>query len=126
MSAPDRPTVLVIDDDAAIRDVISRQLRSAGYVVQETTDGKKALESLRGGGIDLVLVDVYMPNMDGFEFLVRSRGIGIPVITMSGGGSLGRETVAEIASQFGATKTIEKPFTRQEILDAVSAALHRA
>ena len=123
MKARAGATILVVDDSAEVRAIITRHLVSAGYVVQEARSARQALNAIRDGAIDLVTMDVYMPDMDGFEFLVQSRGTGIPVVALSGGGSLDPKSILDIAALLGAAQTLQKPFTGHELLDAVRAAL---
>ena len=65
--------ILVVDDDRTTRELIRLQLRAAGYVVDVAGDGKAALAKIRGKSPDLVLLDVWMPGMDGLEMLARLR-----------------------------------------------------
>lgn len=65
--------ILVIDDNDANLDLITYLLRALGYLVEAETDGKSGLENALRGGYDLVLSDILMPNMDGFEFARRFR-----------------------------------------------------
>jgi DNA-binding response OmpR family regulator len=67
------PRILVVDDDRSTREMIRLQLRSAGFVVETAGDGAAALERLRRKSFDLVLLDVWMPGMDGLEMLARLR-----------------------------------------------------
>lgn len=80
-------TILIADDDVTVRRTIAQHLVRSGYVVREASTGKEALDVLRGGGVDLVITDVYMPDMDGIEFISRaSQEVGAPkVIVISGG-----------------------------------------
>jgi len=119
------PTILIADDDVAVRRTITQHLVRGGYGVRETSTGKEALDVIRGGGVDLVIADVYMPDMDGIEFISRaSQEVGAPkVIVMSGGGHRDKETVLAMASRLGAAQTLEKPFSRDQLLEAVRAQL---
>ena len=85
--AGDLETILVVDDDEANRDVLGRRLQRLGYGVIEARDGVEALERMADGGIDLVLLDVMMPRLDGFAVLERHHDDpairDIPVIMIS-------------------------------------------
>ena len=91
VAEPPRPgrleTVLVVDDDEANRDVLGRRLQRLGYGVIDACDGVEALERMTAGGIDVVLLDVMMPRLDGFAVLERHRTDAairdIPVIMIS-------------------------------------------
>lgn len=65
------PRVLVVDDDENVRHLLRLRLQHAGFEVGEAADGMVALDAVRGGGWDLVVLDLVMPNMTGFEFLKR-------------------------------------------------------
>jgi CheY-like chemotaxis protein len=85
------PTVLVVDDDTAIRFAVRMFLDSSGFTVIEASDGVQALRQLADRPADLVLVDLFMPEMDGFE-LIRTLRCGHPemkIIAMSGGNRSG-------------------------------------
>lgn len=118
-------TILIADDEVSTRSMIARHLVRAGYVVREASTGKEALDAIRGGGVDLVITDVYMPDIDGIEFISRvSQEAAAPrVIVMSGGGYVEKETVLEIATRLGAARTLEKPFTQEQLLDVVRTEL---
>ena len=68
----DRP-VLVVDDDVAVRELVRRMLEQEGYTVVEAENGRAALERLRDGAPGVILLDLMMPEMDGFEFLTELR-----------------------------------------------------
>jgi CheY-like chemotaxis protein len=112
----------VVDDDAQVRNVCRTALEESGYSVREATNGKEALTALDAAVIDLVALDLSMPDMDGFEFLrvVRIRVPKPKVIVMSGfmGG-----TMLPTAKLFGAFATLAKPFSPESLLSVVSEAL---
>jgi CheY-like chemotaxis protein len=78
--------VLLVDDDPLFRKFALRYLVAAGYVVRVAVDGLDAIRKLRGGPLDLIISDLNMPSMSGFEFIdvVRKRFPQIPVIVISG------------------------------------------
>jgi len=79
-------SVLIVDDSAAVRAIVGGLLRDAGYVVQEAEDGASALRLIEGGGFDVVISDLRMPEVDGFEVLeaVKSRALGPEVVILTG------------------------------------------
>jgi CheY-like chemotaxis protein len=84
--------VLVVDDEQSLRRLLRLYLEKEGYTVLEADDGLDALSLLRRGGIDLALVDVMLPELDGFELLRRIRsesGVPIALITARRGGTPG-------------------------------------
>lgn len=119
------PKILVADDDDDLRRMVLRFLDRGGYEVSEVKSGRDALAAALTQQFDLVITDVYMPNMDGIEFITRvGQGPNPPrVIVMSGGGHADQATVLDIAGRLGAVSTLSKPFTQAELLAAVKAAL---
>ncbi len=119
------PRVMVIDDDADVRMSLRRILERDGHKVLEEPDGKSALRHFVGDPVDVVISDVYMPEMDGIEFLVRVREIfpQARIIMISGGGHTSKENVLTNASMLGADRILEKPYEIQEVLEAVREVL---
>ncbi len=78
--------ILIVDDESSVRELMSHLLTAAGYAVATARDGFEGLLQLKASGADLIISDLNMPNMSGFEFLsvVRRRFPGIPVIAISG------------------------------------------
>ncbi len=105
-------TVLVIDDDPHIRRVLRKTIEREGHSVVEAEDGKVALRRFVGEPADLVITDIYMPEMDGFEFLMRIRETfpETKLVAMSGGGVIAADDVLKAASALGAVAVIQKPF----------------
>lgn len=117
--------ILIIDDQPAIRTALRAILEREGHAVTEAVDGHVALRHFAGDPTDLVITDVFMPNMDGIEFLTRVKG-AFPearIVVMSGGGSLSKEEVLADAGSLGALATLPKPFTSDELTHVVAQAL---
>ena len=108
-------TVLVVDDEHAVRDSIRMILEYEKYAVKFAQDGRSAFEALRGGPVDLVLLDIKMPGMDGIEVLqeIRRQWPLVPVIMISGHGT--SETASE-AARLGAYEFLPKPPDRDRLL----------
>jgi two-component system chemotaxis response regulator CheY len=111
--------VLIIDDSAAIRKILRRILGQADLgtgEIYEAGDGLEALQILRSKQVGLILADIYMPNLDGMQFLSKLRAVGewqsVPVVMISTEGSHSR--VME-AVQLGANGYVRKPFTPDQI-----------
>jgi UDP-3-O-[3-hydroxymyristoyl] N-acetylglucosamine deacetylase len=121
----DHESILIVDDDAGVRDSIGAVLSDEGFRVRYAVDGSEALASAGLERPDLVLLDVWLPGMDGIQVLEKLRGDheGLPVIVISGHGNI--ETAVR-ATKLGAVGFIEKPFTIEGLLEAVSSALDRA
>ena len=118
-------TILVIDDDASIRRSLRRIHELDGYQVREAQNGSTALDPEAVADLDLVITDIYMPEMDGIEFLIRFRDLfpSTPVIAISGGGYAAKEFVLKDASMIGANATLSKPLTVDGVLGAVNQVL---
>jgi CheY-like chemotaxis protein len=119
-------SILVIDDESAICEVIARTLAAAGHTVTQAADGRRALDHLRAQPADLVLTDLVMPELDGIETIMALRHLfpALPVIAMSGAtGNAG--LYLEIAKHLGVRHTLAKPFTAATLLDAINTTLER-
>jgi two-component system response regulator MprA len=119
--------ILVVDDDAAVRESLGRALRLEGYEVEMASDGAEALERLLGNGDDpdLVVLDVLMPNVDGLEVCrtLRRTGSRLPVLMLTA-----RDQVADRVAGLdaGADDYVVKPFALAELLARVRALLRRS
>lgn len=118
-------TVLVIEDDDAIRRGIVDVLTISGYAAVEAADGVAGLAAVADPAIDLVLLDVLMPRMDGFKVLeaIRRDRAAIPVIMLTARGTE-EDRVRGLRS--GADDYVVKPFGAQELLARVEAVLRRS
>jgi DNA-binding NtrC family response regulator len=118
------PTVLIVDDEKNIRATLSRGFHLDGFRTQEAGNGVEALKALEEGGIDLVILDVQMPEMDGLQLLaaMRERRLSVPAIVLTAHGSIER---AVEAVKLGAYDFIEKPPSIERILVAVRNGLDR-
>ncbi len=114
--------ILVIDDDPAMRRMVSRILADAGYEVIEAKDGREALKQMAAFDPVVIVTDIVMPEMEGIEFILHVRKLqpGAKVIAMSGGGKAAtRELFLRMAKSLGADTVLEKPFGADTLLDAV-------
>jgi DNA-binding NtrC family response regulator len=118
------PRVLVIDDDAAVRDSIDRMLRSAGYTVRTASSGEDGLALARDSTFDVILSDMRMPGISGLDVLrrLREHRVDSGFIIMTGFGTV--DTAVE-AMKLGAVDFVQKPFFRDELLMRVRAAAER-
>jgi putative nucleotidyltransferase with HDIG domain len=121
---PSQRTVLIVDDDALVRETLQFVLEDNGYTVYATASGAEALHMLRQQPIDLVLTDIFMPGMNGFELLhqIRECAPDIPVILITGYGSI---EMARDALKQGASDFITKPYNIHEIPIMVERNLTR-
>lgn len=117
-------TILVIDDDPAVRSVVRRTLERVGYIVLEAENGAAGLTTAAARPIDLVITDIYMPDVDGIETIQRLREKDPTrlILAMSGGSDYARGSL-EDARLLGADATLPKPFGPAQLRDAVAALL---
>jgi two-component system alkaline phosphatase synthesis response regulator PhoP len=120
-----RQRLLVVEDDPAIRRVVVDALGFAGYAVSEADDGRRGLELGSSGNFDLVLLDVMLPELDGFEVLkgLRSRQPRLPVIMLT---AMGGEHERVRGLRGGADDYVVKPFSPAELTARVEAVLRRS
>jgi DNA-binding response OmpR family regulator len=116
--------ILVLDDDPDIRDLLRVLLERAGFSVEEAADGKAGLRVFYATSPHLVLLDVSMPELDGWKTLERIRDLSdVPVIMLS---ARSAELEKVRALQAGADDYVTKPFGRQELLARIEGLLRRA
>jgi DNA-binding response OmpR family regulator len=118
-----RPRILIVDDEADIRLLLTELLERAGYTVDHATDGKTALRNLFANPPALVILDVTMPDMDGYQTLERIRDLSDVPVLMLTARSQELEKVRGLTA--GADDYVAKPFGRQELLARVQALLRR-
>lgn len=118
------PTILIVDDEPRIRELIREHLQHAGFDCLEAGDGGEALAALEKGGVDLVILDVMMPFMDGMTCLrqMRARRILTPVIMLT---ARGEEYDKLAGLEGGADDYVVKPFSPRELVARVRAVLAR-
>jgi two-component system response regulator HydG len=126
MPDPDAPsaTLLVADDDPAVRQSLERTLIREGYGVVLAPDGQAALERLQQGGVDLVLSDLKMPGLTGLELLSRGKAVA-PDVDFVMLTAFGTVEEAVRAMKDGATDFLTKPFQRAQLIKVVRQALER-
>lgn len=114
-------TILIVDDSASIRQVVSITLKGAGYEVIEGVDGRDALTKLDGRKIHLIVSDVNMPNMDGLSFIKAAKQLPAykftPVIMLT---TETAEAMKQQGQAVGAKAWMVKPFQPAQMLGAVS------
>jgi len=117
--------VLVVDDEPAVNDLICDALRLSGFRTHSAPDGLAALQFLRTTSVDLVVLDINMPKVDGFETLTRMRDAGnsTPVIVLTA-----RQERDDTRAGFerGADDFVHKPFSIEELIWRVKAVLRRS
>ena len=118
------PRILIADDEPNIREVITFALERAGFATITARNGSEALQQVRRGPVDLIVLDIGMPEMDGLEVQkeLNERGIAMPVIILTGHGDV---SIAVSAMKAGAVDFIEKPFEKAVLLAAIESAFER-
>lgn len=117
--------IIVIEDEAAIRRLVSRILARSGHEVREADNGRDGVALHRAEAADLVITDVFMPGQDGIETIrqIREFAPDTPIIAMSGGGARGGVDSLEGAEAIGAQAVMQKPFSPDELEEAVFSLL---
>jgi len=119
-----KPTILVVDDEPGVRSALSGVLRDEGYSVEAVSSGEQCLERLTRGAVDLILLDVWLPGMDGLATLarLRERQIDAQVVLISGHGNI---ESAVRAIKLGAFDFVEKPLSLDKTVLVIRNALHQ-
>ena len=114
-------TVLVADDDKLILSTFRYALARQGYNVLLAENGAETIAHLERGSVDIVFLDIIMPEKEGLETLleIKRRFPSVPVHVMSGGGTRSKQDFLTIAQQFGATSVIRKPVTPAELVKII-------
>lgn len=119
--------ILIVDDSKMIRDMVVYTLNEGGYFeIEEAEDGLIAFEKTKEKSYDLIVTDINMPNMDGFEFTKSARREGLnqktPILALTTESS---QEMKDKGRACGATGWIVKPFIPEELLEAVSIAISK-
>jgi DNA-binding response OmpR family regulator len=119
-----KPTVLVVDDDALIRDVVVRYLEREGFSPQQASDGDQAKRSIEEHAPDLVILDIMLPAVNGLDLCRWIReSSDVPVILLT---ARGEEQDRIVGLELGADDYVVKPFSPRELVQRVKAILRRA
>jgi DNA-binding response OmpR family regulator len=124
MSAAESPCVLIVEDEPMLAEGLADALRFQGYTCDIATDGAAGLKAARRGGYDVLLLDVMMPEMSGFEVIktLRAEGSTLPTIMLT---AKGAEEDRVQGLELGADDYVTKPFSIREVIARVGAQLRR-
>ena len=117
--------ILVIEDDNEVRDYLESVLSRVGYDVKGACNGKDGVAIYQKNPVDLVITDIIMPEKDGIETIMdlKRTNSDLKIIAISGGGRAEPENYLHSAKLIGANLTLKKPFTNEEMLQAVRKLL---
>jgi CheY-like chemotaxis protein len=117
--------ILVIDDEPLIRSTVVTILTREGFSVEKASDGEAGIAKFHKNQPDVVITDIFMPNRDGIEVVMELKRSypRTKIIAMTGGGQTRMMEIASAANLLGAANILHKPFERESLLAAVSAAL---
>lgn len=126
--------ILLVDDDDLVRQSLKLRLEAAGHDVVAAIHGGEGLEAFACGRFDLVISDIFMPEVEGMEFIraVRRLQPDVPIIVMTGGSQRsvpsqeGVDHYLQVAKHFGSTKTLAKPFSPSRLLALIDECLARS
>ncbi|HET8835814.1 MAG TPA: response regulator [Gemmatimonadales bacterium] len=118
-------TILLVDDDPLVRRTLTLALERIGHQVVPAENGLEGARRAREGGVDLAVVDIHMPDMDGLELLAQLRATcaTLPVIMMSGGDQTRDLALLGDAKLLGASAALAKPFSLDEFYTLVATVL---
>ncbi len=113
-------TLLIVDDSASMRQMVSFTLKDAGYDVVAAANGKEALGKLAGPKISMVITDLNMPEMDGIELIKQLRGMAgykfVPIVMLT---TESQDAKKQAGKQAGASGWMVKPFTPEQLVEMV-------
>lgn len=117
--------ILVVDDEPLVRSAVARMLQTAGHYVREARSGVSGLQAWHDGGVDLILTDIAMPDMTGFELIaaVRAEARTVPIIAMSGHVVVRDGEAVRRAHLLGGVHLLAKPFRWDQLMATVASAL---
>ncbi|MFT5090617.1 MAG: CheY-like chemotaxis protein [Candidatus Latescibacterota bacterium] len=117
--------ILIIDDEVIVTRVLAQLLALSNYKVTVALSGEEGLKLYRDREIDLVIVDIYMPGINGIEVIqtIKNDSPDTPIIAISGGALIGKEDLLYHAKTIGADYVLEKPIEDQTLVSAIEGAL---
>ena len=119
------PSVLIIDDDQQVCALLRQAFEDAGYAVTVATDGQEGTNCYRTSPVDVIILDILMPEKEGLETIVdlRKEFTGVKIIAISGGSERAHINLLDLAKRLGALHTLKKPFEIQTLLELTEAVI---
>ncbi len=113
--------ILIVDDDALMRDMLRKALSKSGFDVSVATNGREAVALQRESAFDLLLTDLVMPEQEGLETIMifRQQYPQVRIVAMSGGGRGSAASYLEVAAKLGAERILAKPFDHEVLLQVI-------
>ncbi len=117
----DKTRVLIIDDEMNVRKILRVILEDEGYEVEEAASGSEGMEIYRDHHVDLIIADIFMPDMDGLEVIMdlRRSSTDTKIIAISGGSDVLDVDYLPQAKKLGANRIFSKPFNAEDLMEAV-------
>jgi len=119
--------ILIVDDDPDIRLLVDFHMSSEGYEVLEASDGMDALNIINENTVDIIITDITMPNMDGYELIRKlkesKKGIDIPIILLTG--KKEEDSIITENTEYQPDEFLSKPFTKDALLKKIDKFLHK-
>jgi len=117
--------ILLIDDDGGVRRTVRRLLERAGHAVLEAGDGQEGLRLHREWRPDLIIADIFMPQVDGLELILQLRreAAAVPIVILSGGDGSGTPDLRKEAALLGAARVLSKPCAPDDLIGIVTRLL---
>ena len=117
--------ILLIDDDGGVRRTVRRLLERAGHAVLEAADGQEGLRLHREWRPDLIIADIFMPQVDGLELILQLRreAAAVPIVILSGGDGSGTPDLRKEAALLGAARVLSKPCAPDDLIGIVTRLL---
>lgn len=120
-------TVLIVDDEPSLREMVIQMIESTGYDVIEAGNGIEANNVCKETAVDLIITDIIMPGKNGIELIVdvKKEHPDIPILAISGGGSSPPQTdILDVAKLLGANNILKKPFSMDDLLSSVNSIIN--
>lgn len=120
-----KKSILIVDDDAELREYMASALSALGYNIVTAEDGEEGLKCFRENSIDLVITDIYMPKMDGLELIQTLRKIApeVKILATSGDNRDYSHDALDWAEAAGAFEILEKPFEHDQFIDMIKTII---